>query len=107
MPGFLLHLNAQVLCSHAGQAKPTVSNPRVKVMGNAIVSLPSPWTVAGCTLPPPPAANGPCVTAMWMTAATRVRANGQPVLLMDSQATCAPSGTPLKVVMAQTRVKGM
>jgi hypothetical protein len=107
MPGFLLHLNAQVLCSHGGQATPPVTNPRVMVMGNPIVTLPAPWLVAGCALPPPPAANGPCVTASWITAAVRVRSNTQPVLLMDSQAICAPSGTPLMVVMAQARVKGM
>jgi hypothetical protein len=109
MPGFLLHLNAQVLCSHGGQATPSVANPRVKVMGNAIVMAAAPWTVAGCALPPPPAANGPCVTATWIpaTAALRVRSLTQPVLLMDSQAICAPSGTPLMVMMAQARVKGM
>jgi hypothetical protein len=47
------------------------------------------------------------VTAMWVTAATRVTSNGQPVLLMDSQAVCAPSGTPLLTVFTQTRVTGM
>jgi hypothetical protein len=107
MPGFLLHLNAQVRCLHGGQATPPVTNPRVKVMGNPIVTLPTPWTVAGCTLPPPPAANGPCATGAWITSALRVRSNKQAVLLMDSQAICAPTGTKLLVVMAQARVKGM
>jgi hypothetical protein len=107
MPGYLLHLNAQVLCSHLGQATPGVTIPRVKVMGNAIVTLPTPWTVAGCTFPPPPNGNGPCATANWTTAATRVRSNSQFVLLTDSTATCVPTGTPVQVVMAQARVKGM
>jgi hypothetical protein len=40
-------------------------------------------------------------------AATRVFAAGQPVLLMSSQAICAPTGTPLVAVAAQTRVIGM
>jgi hypothetical protein len=39
-----------------------------------------------------------------MTAATRVTSNGQPVLLLDSQALCAPNGTPLLIVTTQTRV---
>jgi hypothetical protein len=30
-----------------------------------------------------------------------------PVLLQDSEALCVPTGTPLNVVMAQTRAKGM
>jgi hypothetical protein len=106
MPGFLLHVGATVLCSHAGQAQPTVPNPRVTVGGQPTVTMTAPYVVAGCTLPPPPAANGPCVTAQWTTAATRITSNGQPLLLLDSQAICAPTGTPLMIVMTQTRVSG-
>jgi hypothetical protein len=106
MPGFLLHVGATVLCSHAGQAQPTVPNPRVTVSGQPTVTMTASYVVAGCTLPPPPAANGPCVTAQWTTAATRITSNGQPLLLLDSQAICAPTGTPLMIVMTQTRVTG-
>lgn len=106
MPGFLLHVGATVQCVHAGQAQPVVSSPRVKVGGQPIVTQSGTYTVAGCSLPPPPAANGPCVTAQWLTAATRVRAGGVPVLLQDSQAVCAPTGTGLVVVVTQTRVRG-
>ena len=107
MPGFLLHLGATVLCSHAGQAQPTVVNPRVLVSGQPTVTIAAPYVVAGCALPPPPAANGPCVTAQFVTAATRVLSNGQPLLLLDSQAICAPTGTPLIVAVTQTRVTAM
>ncbi|MDX6712404.1 MAG: hypothetical protein QOH96_3420 [Blastocatellia bacterium] len=107
MPGFLLHLGATVLCSHGGQAQPTVVNPRVLVNGQPTVTLATPYVVAGCALPPPPAANGPCITGQFVSAATRVTSNGQPLLLLDSQAICAPTGTPLLIVMTQTRVMGM
>jgi len=107
MPGFLLHLGATVLCSHAGQAQPTAPNPRVLLGGMPTVTLPTPYVVAGCTLPPPPAANGPCVTAQFVTAATRVTSNGLPLLLLDSQAICVPTGTPLLITVTQTRVTGM
>jgi hypothetical protein len=107
MPGFLLHQGATVLCAHAGQAQPTVPNPRVLVSGMPTVLLPTPYVIAGCTLPPPPAANGPCVTAQFTTSALRVTSNGQPVLLLDSQALCVPTGTPLLIVVTQTRVTGM
>ena len=107
MPGFLLHLGATVLCSHAGQAQPISSNPRVTVSGMPVVTMPTPYMVAGCALPPPPAANGPCVTAQWVTGGTRVLADGMPVLLLDSQAICMPTGTPLLIVQTQTRVTGM
>jgi hypothetical protein len=107
MPGFLLHVGATVLCAHGGQAQPTVPNPRVKVMGQPIVMQPAPYVIAGCPFPPPPVANGPCLTAQWVMGALRVKSNGLPVLLQDSQAICVPSGTPLNVVMTQVRVKGM
>jgi len=107
MPGPLLHLGATVMCAHAGQAQPTAPNPRVLVSGQPIVTIACPYVVAGCALPPPPAANGPCVTAQFVTSAARILSNGQPVLLMDSQAICAPTGTPLVVAFAQTRVIGM
>ncbi|MGH9866932.1 MAG: hypothetical protein ACREAA_02040 [Candidatus Polarisedimenticolia bacterium] len=107
MPGFVVHLGATVLCSHGGQAQPTVVNPRVLVSGQPTALMTSPYLVAGCALPPPPAANGPCVTAQFVTAATRLASNGQPLLLLDSQALCAPTGTPLLPTVTQTRVTGM
>jgi hypothetical protein len=107
MPGFLVHVGAQVLCAHAGQAQPTVPNPRVLVSGQPTVAMTAPYVVAGCALPPPPAANGPCVTAQWLTGSTRILSNGQPLVLLDSQAICAPTGTPLMIVATQTRVIGM
>jgi len=105
MPGFLLHSGATVLCAHAGQAQPTAPNPRVKVSGQPVVTQAAPYTVAGCPFNVS-GAPVPCVTAQWVTAAIRVRAGGLPVLLQDSQAICAPNGTPLNIVMTQVRVKG-
>lgn len=107
MPGFLIHVGAQVLCSHAGQATPTVPNPRVTVSGQPTVLLTAPYIVAGCTFPPPPAANGPCVTAQWLIGTTRVLSSGQPLIVQSSQAICAPTGTPLIIVATQTRVSAL
>ena len=104
MPGYLLHVGATVICMHAGQAQPTVPCPRVKVGGQPVVTQPNPWVVAGCALAG--TSSPPCVTAQWVTGATRVRAVGQPVLLQDSQAVCTASGTGLNVVRTQVRVKG-
>lgn len=107
MPGFLLHVGATVQCAHAGQAQPTVPNPRVLVSAQPTVTLSTPYVIAGCALPPPPAANGPCVTAQWIIGTTRVFSNGQPLLVQSSQAICAPTGTPLLILVTQTRVSGM
>jgi uncharacterized Zn-binding protein involved in type VI secretion len=107
MPGFLLHLGATVQCAHAGQAMPTVSNPRVTVSGQPIVTQPAPYTVAGCPFTTPAGSPMPCVTAQWVSGATRVLSDGMPVLLLDSQAICTPNGTPLMVLVTQTRVTGI
>ena len=72
MPGFLVHVGATVLCSHGGQAQATVPNPRVTVSGQPTVTITAPYVVAGCALPPPIAANGPCVTAQWSVSYTHL-----------------------------------
>lgn len=105
MPGPLLHLGATVMCMHGGPAQPTAPNPRVMVSGQPVVTMAAPYVVAGCAFVPP-GGNGPCVTAQWVTAATRVLVGGMPVVLADSQAICAPTGTPLLPVAMQTRVIG-
>lgn len=107
MPGYLVHLNAQVKCAHSGQATPMSAIPNVLVMGQPVVTQANPYVVAGCVLPPPPAANGPCVSAQWLTGAARVSCYGAPLLLRDSQSVCAPSGTPLLILGTQTRVFGI
>ena len=46
----------------------------------------------------------PCLTAQWMTGATRVTSGGQPLVLIDSQAVCVPNETPVTIASTQTRV---
>lgn len=107
MPGFLLHMGATVMCAHAGQAQPTAPNLRVKVGGQPIVTQTTMYTIAGCPFTTPSGTPMPCVTGQWVSGATRVLAGGQPVLLQDSQAVCTPNGTPLNIVVTQTRVRGV
>jgi hypothetical protein len=107
MPGFLLHKGATVLCIHTGDAQPTSTSLRVRVGGQPIVVLTTPYGIKQCKNPTPPASNGPCVTAKWIKGATRVFASRVPVLLQDSAATCLPTGTGVKVVRTQLRVKGI
>lgn len=104
MPGYLVHVGATVMCAHAGQAQPTVPNPRVKVGGQPVVTMAAPYTIAGCSLTSVP--SPPCVTGQWLVAATRVLVGGTPVVLQDSTSTCVPTGTPMSVVVTQVRVKG-
>jgi hypothetical protein len=105
MPGFLLHSGATVLCAHAGQAQPTAPDPRVKVSGQPVVTQTCVYTIAGC----PFNVSGspvPCVTGQWIMGSLRVRAGGMPVILQDSQSVCTPNGTPMNIVVTQTRARG-
>lgn len=104
MPGPIVHSGATVLCSHAGQATSTAPFLRVLVSTQPVVTQPTPYIIAGCTFPPPTAGNGPCVTGQWVTGSTRVLAGGVPLVLMDSQSVCAPTGTPMIPTVVQTRV---
>ena len=103
MPGGVVHVGAAVMCAHGGQAQPTVPNLRVLVSAQPTTAVAPPWMVAGCAFNVS-GVPSPCLTATWITSATRVTSNGQPLLLLDSQALCAPNGTPLMVASAQTRV---
>ena len=105
MPGFVVHLGAQVMCAHGGQALPAAPNPRVLVSGQPVATIAAPYTVAAC--PFPPASGGPCVTGQWVVGATRVTVMGQPVVVQAGQAVCAPTGTPLIVLVTQTRVTAL
>jgi hypothetical protein len=102
MPAPIVHYGASVTCFHSGLAQPLVLSPRVLVSGQQVVTLATPYSITGCAL-----ASGstpPCVTANWMSGATRVLANGAPVILQTSQAVCVPTGQGLFVINTQLRV---
>lgn len=104
MSSYILDLSATVMCQHGGTAMPVTTSARVRVNNQPIVTQSSTYTIAGCTY-----VTGnvytPCVTAQWTSAAQRVRASGEPVLLKDNQATTTPNGTGLTITNTQTRVK--
>ena len=105
MSGFLVHQGATIMCTHAGQAMPTQASSRIKVSGQPVVLLPTAYTIAGCSLPPPPTANGPCVTAGFLNGTTRVLADGVPIALSTSKSICTPTAATLVVAATQTRVQ--
>lgn len=103
--GYLLDASSTILCAHAGQSQPAAPNPRVTVAGQPSILQTTAYTVAGCGLTGTP--TPPCATAQWITGSTRVTSGGQPLAMMDGQSICAPTGTPLSVVVAQPRVKAL
>ena len=102
MPAPILHLGATVLCSHAGQALPMSPFPRVLVSAQPVVTLASPYAIAGCALTGTPVP--PCLTGQFVMGATRVLAGGAPVATLTGQSVCIPTGTPMLPVVALARV---
>jgi len=107
MPGPVLTAAATMLCAHGGQAHAVAPAARVRAGGAPVLVAGPPVLVAGCPSLPVPTGIGTCLSAVFGTAAFRVRADGQPVLLQDSVATCLPTGTPLTAVPAQVRLRGV
>lgn len=102
MPAPILHLGATVTCSHGGRALPLTPFPRVLVSGQPVVTIASPYAVAGCPFVAP-AGNGPCVTAQWIVGAARVMAGGAFVVVQTGVSLCVPTGTPLIPLVTQVR----
>jgi hypothetical protein len=101
MAGYAVQLGATVICAHAGQAMPTTPNPRVLLGNQPVITMTSPWAVAGCGLT---GSAPPCVTAQFVVGATRVLAGGAPVVVQSGTSICTPTGTPLQVLVTQLRV---
>lgn len=102
MPAILCD-NTVVTCAHQGKDNLVASHRRVTVNGSPVLTKADVHPISGCTLTPN--MGGPCASASFVTAATRVTVGGQPVLLRNSVSFCSPTGTRLSVVLAQLRVK--
>jgi hypothetical protein len=99
MPAQVLHVGASINCSHIpGKATPGSSFARVKVSGQAVVTVKDLYSIAGCPL------NSPCAKGQWNTGATKVTAGGVAVAIFSGQSTCVPTGNPMVPGSAQTRV---
>jgi hypothetical protein len=108
MSGYILHLGAVVQCPHQAPAQVSPSNSQVKVSQQAVAVMSDQYQIAGCPFVIGPKSS-PCLTIQWVKAASRVKVNGQPVLISDSKGLClspeqAPQGTPT-ITSTQTRVK--
>lgn len=103
MSAFILHVGANVLCTHApGQAQPQSSFPRVLVSGQEVITTKDMYKIANCALGS--TNTPPCLSGQFTQGAQHVFVGGSPVATLDSQSTCTPTGTSLQPLMAQTRV---
>ena len=114
MPGFLMHVNATLQCTHAAPGMIAPSQPRVLVSGQPIATMSSLITVAGCPFTVPGPKPQPCVKVQWTMPSTRFVVGGQPAALVPAPgpgpALCMsaeqiPQGPPI-VSAVQARVLG-
>ena len=103
MPGYACNVGSTVICAHAGQATATSPFPRVKLGSQPVVTLTSPYSVAGCALTG--TQMPPCVTGTFMVGATRVRAGGAPLVILGGSSSCVPTGRRMQVIVTLLRVK--
>lgn len=108
MPGPVLHTGAVATCPHGGMLTIVAASPRVLVSGMPAAVVTDQGMVAGCVFTLPNGKPQPCVTTRWIVAATRVLANGQPLLINPCTALCLsaeqiPGGPPI-ISGSQTRV---
>ncbi len=101
MPGFLLTLNATLLCMHGGKGTPAQVSPFVKAMGQPVVMGAAPVVVAGCAF------QMPCVSTALLppTGTLFVKSLGQSLACASS----AASPLPIQPVAnaGQTVAQGM
>jgi uncharacterized Zn-binding protein involved in type VI secretion len=110
MSANLYHSGASAVCPHGGQIAAVSSNTRVRVGGQPVALVSDTYSIAGCTFTLPGGKPQPCVQAVWLTPAVRVKVNGLPVLLSTSSGLCRsaeqiPQGAPT-ILTTQTRVMG-
>jgi hypothetical protein len=104
MAAFILHKDAIVACDHVpGLAQSTMPSPRVSVSGMPVVTVLSPYSIAGCGLTG--STNPPCLSGMWTKGAKRVLVGGFPVAVQGGTAKCLPTMGNLTARAMQQRVK--
>ena len=84
MPGFLLHTNAVLSCTHGIPAQIPPVQPRVLVSGQPVATMASQILVAGCPFTIPGPKPQPCVTVKWLMPAARALVMGQPALVQPA-----------------------
>jgi len=84
MPGFFMHVNAVMQCTHGAPALIAPSQTRVLVSGQPVATMLSLMSVAGCPFTVPGPKPQPCVLIKWMMPSARVMVMGQPAAVMPS-----------------------
>jgi hypothetical protein len=74
----------------------------VLVAGQPVVTLATPYVIAGCALTGSP--TPPCATGQWVVGALRVLAGGTPLVVQSGTSITTPTGSPMLPLVVQPRV---
>jgi uncharacterized Zn-binding protein involved in type VI secretion len=83
-------------------ATPVAPFPRVLLDGQPVVTLTSPYVIAGCALTG--TSSPPCATGQMLVGAARVLAGGVPVASVAGSSICVPTGQPMLLLVGDPRV---
>ena len=98
----VLHDATVMQCPHQGAVEATPSTSRVSIEERPVLTQDDALAIVGCTLSP--SAGGPCLTAVFSQASSKVKVQGKAVLLHDGAPLCEPTKMPLAVKKTQARV---
>jgi hypothetical protein len=109
----LIHEGFTCMCPHGASVTATASSKKVKLGGQAAVTISDTFTVSGCPFQVPAGPSTkpqPCVKVQWIVPAKRVMIDKKPALLKDSSnislsAEQIPQGSA-SVTVCQMKVKG-
>jgi hypothetical protein len=106
----LIEQAATMMCPHAGQVQATPTISRVSIGGQTPLSKDDTFIIAGCPFVLASSPH-PCTEIQWITATTRVTAEGKALLLDSSSGLCkaadsAPQGSQ-NIVVTQQRVSAV
>ncbi len=107
----IIEQSATMMCPHAGQVQAIPGITRVTMGGVPPLAKDDTFIIAGCPFVGPTSTSSPCVEIQWLTATTRVTAEGKALLLDSSSGLCkaatsTPQGPP-NVVVTQQRVSAI
>lgn len=84
MPGFLLHQNATMTCTHSIPVTMVPAQARVLVSAQPVATTGTQLLVGGCPFTVPGPKPQPCVKVQWQLPTTRVLVSGLPALVQPT-----------------------
>jgi uncharacterized Zn-binding protein involved in type VI secretion len=101
--GFVASTDLNIKCPHMGDISVTSRNLKVLINGNSVLSEGDLFIVSSCP-------RNECIKVVWINPSSKVRINGQKVILRESDSMCLNAGQspqgPSRILAIQNHVTG-